>query len=396
LFVVVATQSAQAQTLKTLHSFDGTDGSDPQAALVQGTNGDFYGTTYYGGANGWGTVFKITPSGALTTLHSFDITDGSQIIAGLVQGTHGDFYGTTVEGGPSDCSGGCGTIFKITPSGTLTTVHSFDGTDGSNPQAALVQGTSGDFYGTTFEGGANDFGTIFKITPSGTLTTLHSFNFYTDGETPLAGLVQATNGDFYGTTSRGGANGAGTVFKISPSGALTTLDSFDGTDGSYPQAGLVQATNGDFYGTTGYGGVCCGTIFKMTPSGALTTLHSFDNTDGGNPSAALVQAANGKFYGTTSDGGANGDGTVFSLSVGLGPFVETQPTSGKVGAAVKILGTDLTGTTSATFNGTAATFTVVSSSEIKTTLPTGATTGTVEVTTPKGTLKSNVVFRVTN
>ena len=446
LFVVVATQSAQAQTLKTLHSFDGTDGSDPQAALVQGTNGDFYGTTYYGGANGWGTVFKITPSGTLTTLHSFDITDGSQIIAGLVQGTHGDFYGTTVEGGPSDCSGGCGTIFKITPSGTLTTVHSFDGTDGSNPQAALVQGTSGDFYGTTFEGGANDFGTIFKITPSGTLTTLHSFNFYTDGETPLAGLVQATNGDFYGTTSRGGANGAGTVFKISPSGALTTLDSFDGTDGSYPQAGLVQATNGDFYGTTGYGGVCCGTIFKMTPSGtlttlhsfdgtdgsfpaaslvqatdghfygttyyggangdgtvfkitpsgALTTLHSFDNTDGGNPSAALIQAANGKFYGTTSDGGANGDGTVFSLSVGLGPFVETQPTSGKVGAAVKILGTDLTGTTSATFNGTAATFTVVSSSEIKTTLPTGATTGTVEVTTPKGTLKSNVVFRVTN
>jgi uncharacterized repeat protein (TIGR03803 family) len=184
---------------------------------------------------------------------------------------------------------------------------------------------------------------------------------------------------------------------MTPSGTLTTLHSFDGTDGSFPAASLVQATDGHFYGTTYYGGANGdGTVFKITPSGALTTLHSFDNMDGGNPSAALVQATNGKFYGTTSDGGANGDGTVFSLSVGLDPFVETQPTSGKVGAAVKILGTDLTGTTSATFNGTAATFTVVSSSEIKTTLPTGATTGTVEVTTPNGTLKSNVVFRVTN
>src|SRR5208283_4124834 len=194
---VTATQSARAQTFKTLHSFDVTDGQYPEAGLVQATNGEFYGTTFEGGANGDGTVFKITPSGTLTTLHSFDNTDGSWIIAGLVQATNGDFYGTTFEGGASDnCRGGCGTIFKITPSGTLTTLHSFDNTDGSNPQAGLVQATNGKFYGTASGGGANDFGTVFKITPNGTLTTLHSFNFYTDGD-PLAGLVQATNGDFY-------------------------------------------------------------------------------------------------------------------------------------------------------------------------------------------------------
>ena len=465
VFGVVATPWAQAQTFKTLHSFDVTDGQYPEAGLVQGTNGDFYGTTYFGGTgtacfSGCGTVFKITPSGALTTLHSFDITDGSWIIAGLVQGTNGDFYGTTFEGGASDnCFDGCGTIFKITPSGTLTTLHSFNFyTDGASPEAGLVQGTNGDFYGATEEGGANGYGTVFKITPSGTLTTLHSFDV-TDGANPLAGLVQATNGRFYGTTGGGGTStacfsGCGTVFKITPSGALTTLHSFDNTDGANPYAALVQATNGDFYGTTYFGGTgtaCfsgCGTVFKITPSGALTTLHSFDNTDGANPYAALVQATNGdfygttgeggangygtvfkitpsgtlttlhtfagyptdggtpvaglvqatngKFYGTTFQGGANGDGTVFSVSVGLGPFVETQPTSDKVGAVVKILGTDLIGTTSVTFNGTAATFAVVSSSEIKTAVPTGATTGTVKVTTPKGTLKSNVVFRVTN
>jgi uncharacterized repeat protein (TIGR03803 family) len=398
-------------TLTTVYSFCArsgcSDGEFPYTGLVQATNGSLYGTTTGGGANGDGTVFKITPSGVLTTLHSFDGTDGYLPCTALVQATNGNLYGTTVQGGAN----GAGTVFKITPSGTLTTLYSFCSqsgcTDGKSPFSSLVQATNGNLYGTTFEGGADcvpdGCGTIFKITPSGTLTTLHRFDF-TDGVDPEAGLVEATNGNLYGTTADGGATDSGTVFKITPSGTLTTLYSFcsqsNCADG-YDAADLVQATDGNFYGTTELGGAhCvpdggCGTIFKITPGGVLTTLHSFDGTDGGNPEFGLTQDTNGKFYGTTQDDGSDNGGTIYSLSVGLGPFVETQTSSGKVGAAVKILGTDLTGATSVTFNGTAATFTIVSKSEITTTVPTGATTGPVKVVTPGGTLTSNVNFRVT-
>jgi len=262
-----------------------------------------------------------------------------------------------------------------------------------------VQATNGNFYGTTEIGGADGYGTVFKITPKGALTTLYSFCAQlncTDGATPYAGLVQATNGNFYGTTFNGGADGYGTVFRITSRGTLRTLHSFDGTDGASPIAGLVQATNGNFYGTTEIGRANGeGTVFEITPRGTLTTLHSFAGADGAFPFAGLAQDTDGNFYGTAYQGGTANDGTVFSLSVGLGPFVETLPTSGKVGAKVIVLGTNLTGATSVTFNGTAATFTVVGNSEITTTVPTGATTGTVEVTTPKGTLQSNVPFRVT-
>ncbi|HXZ39838.1 MAG TPA: choice-of-anchor tandem repeat GloVer-containing protein, partial [Terriglobales bacterium] len=208
-----------------------------------------------------------------------------------------------------------------------------------------------------------------------------------------------------------GINNDGTVFTITPKGELTVLHSFDGTDGFYASDALVQATDGNFYGTTtagGASGYCvagCGTLFKMTPKGTLTTLYSFCTAagcpDGEFPYGGLVQGTDGNFYGTTYDGGASsacgasGCGTVFSLSVGLGPFVKTNPTSGKVGAKVTILGNGLTGATSVTFNGTAATFTAVRNSEITTTVPAGATTGTVEVTAPKGMLKSNLPFRVT-
>ncbi len=453
--------SMSAQTFNTLDSFDGTDGENPYAGLVQASNGNLYGTTYHGGAYGHGTVFTITPGEPLKTLHSFcsviNCPDGNEPAAGLVQATNGNLYGTTYLGGGAVENG---TVFKITPSGTLTTLHGFVGepTDGLFPYSGLIQASNGNLYGTTGAGGANNLGTVFEITPGGTLTTLHSFD-KTDGSDPVAGLVQATNGDFYGTTGYGGANNFGTVFEITPSGTLTTLHSFDITDGSYPFAGLIQATNGNLYGTTYYGGANNdGTVFEITPSGTLTTLYNFcsqsDCADGNNPYAGLVQATDGNLYGTTYYGGANGDGTVFkitlssgtlttlysfcpqsgcadgynpyaglvqdtngdlygttyyggtsskctggcgtifSLSVGLGPFVETQPASGKVGAAVKILGTNLTGATSVTFNGTAATFAVVSKSKITTTVPAGATTGTVKVTTSSGTLKSNTKFRV--
>jgi uncharacterized repeat protein (TIGR03803 family) len=404
MMVVAATTGTAAQTFKTLHTFDYTDGAEPYAGLVQATNGKLYSTTSESVDNNAGTVFEITTGGKLTTLYDFCVQsgclDGSNPYAGLVQATNGNLYGTTVGGGANYY----GTVFKITTSGTLTTLHNFDSTDGSQP-IGLVQATNGYLYGTTDEGGTNNAGTVFKITPSGKLTTLHSFDGR-HGSNPVAGLIQATDGSFYGTTFEGGAHYnatycpeyCGTIFKITPSGKLTVVYSFcaqsDCTDGRNPVAGLIQATNGDFYGTTPEGGTNdYGTIFKITPSGTLTTLHSFDGTDGGFPQAGLVQDTNGDFYGTTS--GVITDGTVFSLSLGLGPFVETQTTSGKVGAAVKILGTSLTGATSVTFNGTAAVFKVVAPSLITTTVPTGATTGTVEVTTPKGTLKGNVAFHVT-
>ena len=221
-------------------------------------------------------------------------------------------------------------------------------------------------------------------------------------------MIQATNGDLYGTTTYFGASseGGGTVFKITPDGALTTLYSFcsltNCADGLGPYSGLVQATNGDFYGVTNAGGAYNGgTIFDITPSGVLTTPYNFcpqglfNCPDGYGPFAALVQDTNGTLYGTTPGGGAYSYyGTIFSLSVGLGPFVETQTTVGKVGAHVKILGTDLTGATSVSFNGTAADFTVVSPSLITTTVPAGATTGKVEVATPSGTLSTYVPYRV--
>jgi uncharacterized repeat protein (TIGR03803 family) len=418
------TPSGTLTTLFRSEEFNNS-GIPPEAGLIQGTDGNFYGTTEYGGAgqgcNGGscGTVFKITPGGTLTTLHSFDKSDGGNPAAGLILGTDGNFYGTTLYGGAKSCVDGagidlgCGTIFKITPSGTLTTLHSFDNTDGSLP-VGLVQGTDGNFYGTTNQGGANGAcsdgsvgsgcGTVFKITPGGTLTTLSIFgNYPTDGINPIAGLLQATDGNFYGTNLSGGVNFAGTVFKITPRGTFTTLHSFDGTDGSSPAAALVQATDGNFYGTTlGGGANGDGTVFKMTPSGTLTTLHSFDNTDGRNPTA-LIQDTSGTLYGTTPRGASvigkynsctGICGTAFSVSVGLGPFVEAQPGSGTAGAAINILGTNLTGATSVTFNGTAARFTVVSSSEITTTVPSGATTGEVKVVTPSGTLSSNVSFIV--
>jgi len=304
--------------------------------MIQATDGDFYGTTSNGGANGlFGTVFKITPSGTRTTIHSFcsrgDCRDGESPLAGVIQVASGDLYGTT-NGGGANC---CGTVFKINPNGALTTLYSFcsqggvNCTDGAYPIAALVQSSEGDFYGATEWGGTNNNGTIFKITRSGRLTTLYRFCAQSgcpDGYGPQGALVQGTDGDFYGTTGYGGAGGLGTVFKITQGGTLTTLHSFAGEDGAQPSAGVIQATDGNFYGTTFAGGrYNLGTIFRIAPGSGLTTLQSFDGTHGAGPFAALVQATNGDFYGTTYSGGLYDDnGTVFRLSVGLGPFVETQ------------------------------------------------------------------------
>jgi uncharacterized repeat protein (TIGR03803 family) len=263
-------------------------------------------------------------SGTFTTVGS---TGGLEPSAGLIQGTEGNFYGTTAHGGANTCflrAGyhvSCGTVFKITPTGTATTLASFSQA-GFYSLSPLTQAIDGNFYGTTSEGGGTTdpgAGTVFKINPSGTLTVLHTF-VGADGQAPLGALVQGSDGNFYGTTSFGGGNSgyAGTVFKLTPSGTFTTLHSFGSGDGAEPRAALIQATDGNFYGTTsGAGFGLDGTIFKITPSGTFSTLFTFNGTNGENPFSTLIEGANGDLYGTTSLGGADGDGTVFSLSAGL-------------------------------------------------------------------------------
>jgi len=386
--------------LTTVYSFSSSSYVyRPEAGLVQATNGRFYGTTVYSGPSAAGSVYEITAAGKLSTLYVFDYQDGDNPFDALVQGTNGRFYGTT----SGCCSYSAGTVFEITAGGSLTTLYNFgSGTHGAFPYAGLVEATDGSFYGTTSEGGANGYGTVFKITARGKLTTLYNFcsqTNCTDGSYPYGGLVQAADGNLYGMTSEGGPNNNGTVFKITARGELTTLHSFKGPEGSNPFSGLIQATDGNLYGMTpGLGAHGYGTIFKITTGGRLTKLHDFAGSDGSYPLGGLVQGTDGSFYGATSQGGtacgSYGCGTIFRLSVGLRPFVETLPTSGEVGASVFILGSNLSGATKVTFGGTPAKFTVISKSEIKTTVPSGAGTGKVQVTTPRGKLISNVAFRV--
>ena len=353
LFCAAAAIPAPAQSVyfTTLTIFNGADGAGPSGPLVQGTDGNLYGTTVQGGANdnnnncpsGCGTLFRISPAGMLTTLYSFcsqpDCADGIGPLGPLVQASDGNFYGITSGGGGYSY----GTVFKITSLGALTTLYSFclqpNCTDGVYPDAGPIQASDGNFYGTTLQGGTHDSGTVFRITPAGTLTSLYSFcsqQDCADGSNPWGPLVQASDGNFYGTTLAGGANycgsglNCGTVFRITPAGALTTLHSFDGWDGEFPEDGLVQGTDGSIYGTThgatnvyswcvsSYG---CGTVFKITLGGTLTTLLRFDGSNGQYPQAGLVQASDGNFYGTTPAGGnlftycgLAGCGTVFKIT----------------------------------------------------------------------------------
>ena len=373
--------------------------NSPFGGLVLASNGLLYGTDQTGGTGGTGSVFKMTSTGTITTIHSFCLgtcADGADPSTALIQ-VGGVLYGTTT-----------GTIYKITFGGTLTTLHNFCNPNcnqfGPPYPSELVAGSDGNFYGTT-EGGNVNLGTVFKMTPSGKVTTLHTFSG-TDGSSPSGSLVQGPDGAFYGMTVTGGNNNnscsfgsCGTVFKITTAGTLTTLHKFDATDGGNPAGSLVLGTDGNSYGTTEQNGSNgAGTLFQITAGGALTTLYDFCSQagclDGANPGAALMQATNGMFYGTTRNGGNQGNGVVYSLSMGLGPFVQTNPNASKVGSKIIILGNGLTGSTSVTFNGTSAAFTVVSDTEITATVPSGATKGKVEVVTPTGKLDSNSDFRV--
>jgi len=333
--------------LTTLYNFCAqagcTDGEFPGFGLVLGTDGNFYGTTEQAGPNGFGTVFQITSAGVLTTLHGFDYGDGS-VPTELVQAANGNFYGTTQWGGTGTaCSSnvGCGTVFKITSAGTFTKLYNFCSqtscTDGTTPLAGLVQARNGNFYGTTEGGGTNGDGTVFAIAGNGKFTTLYSFCSQAncnDGEFPQAGLVQATNGSLYGTTSGGGTSALGTVFAITTAGNLTTLYNFCSlrfcNDGAVPSGALVQGSDGNLFGTTLNAGLdASGSVFGITPAGRLTTLHVFDASDGELPYAQLLQTASGIFYGITSGGGTNGNGTVFSLSLATGSLATGSLTTGE-------------------------------------------------------------------
>jgi uncharacterized repeat protein (TIGR03803 family) len=390
-------------TLTTLHTFNGFDGSEPYPSLLLGTDGNFYGTTYIGeGPSAYGTIFSISTSGDFGTLYEFcfqaGCADGSGPLGALVQGEDGTLYGTTAFGGTAND----GTVFKRTKSGVFTTLHSFDNTDGSIPSAGLVQATNSNFYGITSYGGPNNGdGTVFKITPEGTLTTLHTFNGADGGGLPYgAALVQATDGNFYGTTSIAGTHRVGTVFKMTPAGVTTILYNFcsqkNCEDGDTPYSGLIQGTDGLLYGTTSSGGSPSndGTVFSLSRSTGLTTLHSFTGSDGIGPWGALLQATNGNFYGSTVIGGLNNFGTLFTISTGLGPFVAFVRNPAKSGQTFGILGQGFTGTSSVSLNGIPASFTVESDTFIKATVPVGATSGYVTVTTPTGVLTSNVPFYV--
>jgi len=381
-----------------------TDGAKPYAGLVLASNGKFYGTTTLGGTTDNGTVFQITSTGSFKTIYNFGgTTTGSVPWATPIQAKDGDLYGGTSIGG----SDNDGVLYAISTAGKLDDSLTFTGDNGIYPFGKLVQGTDGNYYGTTGEVESGD-GTVFVVKEAA-IHTLHKFTG-TDGGDPIGGLVQARNGTFYGTTSTdGGPLQAGTVFSITAAGAFKTIYKFcarkNCTDGSTPYATLIQASDGNLYGTTYLGGAnntnCnggCGTIFKITTAGKLTTLYNFCSqrncADGYQPEGGLVQATNGTLYGTTYYGGTTDSGTVFSLSVGLKPFAKILSTLGTAGATVMILGDNLTGATKVSFNGVPAAFAVVSSTEIEATVPTGATTGTVTVVTPGGTLESNALFQV--
>ena len=448
---------AQAQTFTTLGNFTGFNGASPFfGSMVQSTNGNYYGSTFYGGKNNnYGAIFQLTSAGKLSTLYTFCLLagcpDGAFPEVAPILGSDGNFYGTTVSGGNSI---NAGTVYKMTIGGKLTTLHAFCPTqpcsDGFGP-VGLIQASNSNFYGVAGNGGAFNQGTIFELTSTGQFRVLHSFCNQpgcTTGALPGASPMQARNGNIYGTTTGGGFHGGGVVYEITPSGSYKALYNFcsqpNCADGNDSEAALVQDADGNLYGTTLYGGSYGhGTVFKITPSDQYIVLHSFDGNDGETPQSAptlandgnlygtttngnnggniyqitsegtytslysfcvctaydaaygLLQGTNGTFYGATADGGTHGEGVVYSFSTNLGPLVKTVPTAAKIGARVIILGNGLTGTTSVTFNGVAADFTVESDTYIKATVPAGATTGTVSVVTPSGTRNSNPQFVVT-
>jgi uncharacterized repeat protein (TIGR03803 family) len=374
--------------------------------LTLGSDGNLYGTTSGGGSSNAGTVYKLTSSGTRSTLWNFtSFDDGANPSIAPLLGKDGNYYGVN----PGDRAGQYGRVYKMTPSGTLTVLGSFNFTNGSTPNQP-VQGTDGNFYGTARFGGtatgcgSGGCGVVYKMTSSGAITVLHNFAGYpTDGSQPIGVLAQANDGTLYGSTYVGGVNNQGSVFKITTAGKYTLLYSFHdvgGSDGINPWTGVVVGTDGNVYGTAQGGSHGGGALYKVTSSGTESVLYNFcavaGCADGFFPQTPLMQHTSGKFYGSVESGGANGlnGGVFYSLDMGLQPFAGLVIWQGAKGKTVQILGQGFTGTTKVSFNGTGASFTVVSDTYLTTTVPAAATTGFITVTTPTRTLTSNRKFFV--
>jgi uncharacterized repeat protein (TIGR03803 family) len=371
-------------------------GNTPEGGLVQASDSNFYGVTSEGGANGFGTLYQVIPAtGKLNTLFTFASGDpGSNPVGALVQGIDGYLYGTTEFGGEFSY----GTVFRtdIATSATGTLAEIDGGTAGINPECDLIQAKDGNFYGTTSSGGADNLGTFFRVTPEGVFTTLYTFQGSTDGGNPLRGVIQGADGLFYGIANEGGTGGAGVIYQMTVSGNTATINPLyafqpllgDGTD---PIGKLIQASDGNFYGTTSTGGANSdGTIFQVNIAGSFTTLYNFaDDGDGGDPISGLTQGNNGKLYGTTA-GETDSSGTIFVADLGLSvPAPQAnlfRPASATAGTTIDIQGAHFVGASAVHFaaaNGqtvAAKSFSVASGSFLSAVVPTGAVTGNISVT----------------
>jgi uncharacterized repeat protein (TIGR03803 family) len=399
-----------AGVLSVLYAFDPNNDAEcsaPWSGVSLGSDGNFHGsliTCEVGFGSGY--VFAITPTGGLNLQHNFMGTgDGSQPATAPVEGRDGNYYGTTLHVNEAQ---GCGTIYQITPAGSLTTLHQFTGLDGCGSYAPLTLASDGNFYGVAAGGGAHNDGVVFTVTTTGQYSVIYNFEASQGGggmSTPTGTLVQGSDGYLYGTAEGGiGGNAYGVVFKISTKGKLKVLHTFDPTtgDGADPIAGLVQANDGNFYGVTTQGGTSsncsngCGIIFRINSKGTIySKLYDFDGTTGSDPLISLLQHSNGTLYGLACFGGTYNSGVFFNLNAGLSPLATLVSTSGPVGATIGILGQGFTGTKKVMFAGGAASFTVISDAYLTAMVPASAKLGYVSVKTPVGTLKSSKKFIVT-
>jgi len=392
-------------TVTILDSLDGTTGSYLYGGLILGTDGNFYGAPPLGGTSGAGTIFKVTSSGVLTVLYNFtNESDGGFPVYPPILGTDGNYYG--VAAGNDEGQLFASTFYRITPSGVFTTLHTFSSTEGQACGGLVTEGSDGKFYGGCVYGGANNGGTLFKVSTSGTLTVLRAL-VAADGYNPVnARIVQAADGNFYGTMYQGGSDGAGVIFRISSSGNYRVLHDFTGdADGGNPAAGLTLANDGNIYGNTSAGGnttACtgnppgCGVFFKLTTAGAYSVIYTLDGTKGLNPQSNLTLDTSGVFYGITFSGGPYGQGVFYSLNTELAPFASLVSTAGKEGAKLGILGQGFNNSTVVKFNGVQATTVMrTGTTFLSATVPAGALTGAVTVTTGRTALTSLQTFKVT-
>jgi uncharacterized repeat protein (TIGR03803 family) len=375
----------------TLENF-GTD--SPSSALTLATDQRFHGTTVDGGSRNHGTVYRLSTEPSIVYEHDFEGgADGGFPTAAPIQSSTGDFYGTT-NGASKQYAG---TVYKITAAGRYSVLHVFSTADGSDPADSLVEGSDGNIYGTTRLGGQYGYGTIFRISPTGDFASLFNFDG-THGNGPFGALIQASDGNFYGVTRGGGAQNAGVAFKMTPEGTVAVLYDFPATSsgGTAPGGGLVEATDGNFYGTLMYDGAGGnGTLYQLTKAGEFTDVHDFYFGSGSTPQGALMQHTSGRLYGVTTAGNWYMHGTIFYLDMGLAPFVSYLPVYGKVGATVDILGEYFQpGVSTVFFNGVPAVNPKITSTYIEVAVPEGATTGYITVTTSKGILTSNKPFVV--